>query len=368
MLVESVSAWTTAVCRTLCLVTCLGTMACASADEATPEEPSALVLTLIDSMTLEEEQPGKVVSRSGAVAVGPDGSLYVMDQGEGRIVRFSKDGGWIRTFGKKGRGPGEFGSVPWITMTGDGTLYTNDLANRRLTAIRTNDDTILWERMLPGFVTTMRGTGNRVAASMMDLSSKTSVLILDENPTNDVRLGPFPELFSRVPQAATVFPAMAIAAWADTVATAYEVSDYLYVSVLGQPTSDSIHLPPRGRRGAQHALFQAMTDDPASARAALYKSSAPFELGLIRPGVLLYVTLDQDQTNNRILGQLNATVINLNTHASCGDTPIPVPVDPVSRVAIRGDTLLAVYQDIDSDSVSVLKATRFLIRAPGCFG
>lgn len=363
---DTVSACTAGVLRITSFMLCLGTLSCGTGNGA-QKERHELTLTRIESRVLQEQHPEKVVARSGAITVTSDGSLYLIDQGEGRVVYFSVEGRWIGVFGKKGRGPGEFGSVPWTTMTADGTLYTNDIANRRLTAIRMRDSTILWERMLPGFVTTMHGMGNRVATSMMDPLSKTSILLLDEDPTNDVRFGPFPELFSRLPQAATVFPAMAIAAWDDTVVTAYEVSDYLYVSKLGQSAIDSIHVPPRGRRGAQHALFAAMTDDPASARAALYKSSAPFELGLIRPGVLLYVTLDQDQVNNRIMGELHATAINLTTRTSCGDTPIPVPVDPVSRIAIRGDTLLAVYQDIDSDSVSVLRATRFLITAPRCF-
>lgn len=49
-------------------------------------------------------------------ARGGDGSYYVADGGNGRIAVFGTDGDYVRTFGRAGEGPGEFG--PWIRLVG----------------------------------------------------------------------------------------------------------------------------------------------------------------------------------------------------------------------------------------------------------
>ncbi|MGH9364499.1 MAG: NHL repeat-containing protein [Thermoanaerobaculia bacterium] len=48
-----------------------------------------------------------------SVAVDPSGNLYVADTGNSRIVKFDATGRQLAAFGKKGKGPGEFGEA-WI--------------------------------------------------------------------------------------------------------------------------------------------------------------------------------------------------------------------------------------------------------------
>ena len=61
------------------------------------------------------------------VAVAPNGDFFVADgHGNARIVKFSKDGRFIKEWGKKGTGPGEFDvphatrvRLPWALFVGD---------------------------------------------------------------------------------------------------------------------------------------------------------------------------------------------------------------------------------------------------------
>jgi len=49
-----------------------------------------------------------------------------------RIVKFSKDGKFIKTWGKKGSGPGEFNTPHALAMDSKGRLFVGDRGNSRI--------------------------------------------------------------------------------------------------------------------------------------------------------------------------------------------------------------------------------------------
>src|SRR5213594_2195586 len=95
---------------------------------------------------------GKVLmtlGKAGVAAEGPDtfngptdvviaanGDIFVSDghvaNSNGRIVKFSKDGKFIKAWGKKGAGPGEFDTPHSIAIDSQGRLFVADRANSRI--------------------------------------------------------------------------------------------------------------------------------------------------------------------------------------------------------------------------------------------
>jgi hypothetical protein len=75
-------------------------------------------------------------NRPSAVTVSPDGTIYVADGHGGdsnaRIVKFSPDGKLIRTWGKKGSGPGEFNEPHGIALDSTGRVFVADRVNSRI--------------------------------------------------------------------------------------------------------------------------------------------------------------------------------------------------------------------------------------------
>ncbi len=66
------------------------------------------------------------------VAVAPDGSIYVADSGNHRIVKFAPDGQPLLAWGEKGDGPGQF-NEPWgIAVDREGFVYVADTWNHRI--------------------------------------------------------------------------------------------------------------------------------------------------------------------------------------------------------------------------------------------
>ena len=95
---------------------------------------------------------GKVLmtlGKAGVAAEGPDtfngptdvvvaanGDIFVSDghvaNSNGRVVKFSKDGKFIKTWGKKGTGQGEFDTPHSIAMDSRGRLFVADRSNNRI--------------------------------------------------------------------------------------------------------------------------------------------------------------------------------------------------------------------------------------------
>jgi DNA-binding beta-propeller fold protein YncE len=70
------------------------------------------------------------------ILLAPDGSIFVADGHGGetnaRVVKFSKDGKFIKAWGKKGTGPGEFDAPHGFAMDSAGRLFVADRGNSRI--------------------------------------------------------------------------------------------------------------------------------------------------------------------------------------------------------------------------------------------
>jgi DNA-binding beta-propeller fold protein YncE len=71
-----------------------------------------------------------------AVVTAPNGDIFVADghgrETNARIVKFDKDGKFIKTWGKKGSGNGEFDTPHAIAMDSRGRLFVGDRQNNRI--------------------------------------------------------------------------------------------------------------------------------------------------------------------------------------------------------------------------------------------
>jgi len=70
------------------------------------------------------------------VAVAANGDIFVADghdeNSNARIVKFSKDGTFIKTWGKRGSGPGEFDTPHGLAFDSRGRLFVADRGNNRI--------------------------------------------------------------------------------------------------------------------------------------------------------------------------------------------------------------------------------------------
>jgi hypothetical protein len=84
-----------------------------------------------------------------AVGVGPDGSIYVLDEQVPTVRRYAADGRHIASFGRSGAGPGELKQPDGMTVLRDGRVLVRDPGNARIN-VYDGDGTSLDTWTIPG--------------------------------------------------------------------------------------------------------------------------------------------------------------------------------------------------------------------------
>ncbi len=113
-----------------------------------------------DSVRLEEElrigaldgPQEYLFTNVRAIAVGSDGSIYVLDRRPISIRQFDVNGKWVRTFGRAGRGPGELQAPTGMGVLSDGRLVLPDVENNRTTVFSDDGRHVADWRVNPNMV------------------------------------------------------------------------------------------------------------------------------------------------------------------------------------------------------------------------
>jgi 6-bladed beta-propeller len=77
--------------------------------------------------------PFVTFNRETDIAWDPAGNSFVSDgYGNKRVVKFDKDGNFVKAFGSRGHGPGQFEDVHTIQVDHQGLVYVGDRSNKRI--------------------------------------------------------------------------------------------------------------------------------------------------------------------------------------------------------------------------------------------
>lgn len=96
--------------------------------------PEGKVLMTLGKAGVASAEPG-LFDQPTDVVVAANGDIFVTEghlQGNNRVSKFSKDGKFIKTWGKKGSGPGEFFAPHTIALDSRGRLFVGDRSNNRI--------------------------------------------------------------------------------------------------------------------------------------------------------------------------------------------------------------------------------------------
>jgi DNA-binding beta-propeller fold protein YncE len=75
----------------------------------------------------------KTFDRPTDIAFGRNGDVYISDgYGNSRVVRFSAEGRYIQAWGERGTGPGQFNTPHSVAVDSKGLVYVSDRENNRI--------------------------------------------------------------------------------------------------------------------------------------------------------------------------------------------------------------------------------------------
>lgn len=97
--------------------------------------PDGKVLLTLGTAGVSGDGPD-TLNGASAIAIAANGDIFVGDghgaNSNARIVKFSKDGKFIKAWGKKGTGPGEFETPHALAIDSRGRLFVGDRGNNRI--------------------------------------------------------------------------------------------------------------------------------------------------------------------------------------------------------------------------------------------
>ena len=98
-----------------------------------PEYPRDGIVTyqLEEELTIgaDEQDENYMLNRPFSVEVAEDGTIYVLDWGDTIIKAYNNQGKFLRTIGREGQGPGEYGRNPNFTIGYNGKFFILDGIN-----------------------------------------------------------------------------------------------------------------------------------------------------------------------------------------------------------------------------------------------
>ena len=144
-MLEGMNTYVTRTYRRRFLAATASALALAHTLTNTPETEASTIVT----WGAEGDGPGEFQSPIG-VAIAPDGTILVLDAGDGRVQRLAPDGSPLGSFGSLGSSPGQFDRPSGIAVDADGAVYVSEAGGARRVQRMSPDGSVIAAWPAPG--------------------------------------------------------------------------------------------------------------------------------------------------------------------------------------------------------------------------
>lgn len=355
---KSTSIWLWAAITLLC------GQACSDPEQSLPREGASLTtgpgpsLVLIDSLILEDRDSVFLARPEQSFTVDSGGRYYVADEFMNRLVRYRADGSIDRVFGKAGDGPGEMRSTQRLTLLLD-TVVIQSTAGKFVAYQRDSGAFLFQKSHERNYLTAAQYVGDTVLVPMFSLTAKKALLsasrasFLAIDSASMVspllpNLIDFPPEYLKYPTL-QAFSQSALTAWRDTMMIGFSGVPYLVTYNRAGVPLDTIVIPARARHGHPNGWMSAFDKGRDPSLEELVKAlSFLNQIWRLSDGETVLWHQDNGVINTgprpRLYGAAYISVLAADRRKVCLDTYLPFPGTDWPRIAMHGDTLLALDQ------------------------
>lgn len=292
-----------------------------------------------------------------------DGSFYITDQFAGRLLQVDRAGRIVRTFGRKGSGPGEFAQINLMFSRGD-ELFVNEGRQSVFHVFDRRTGNVQGSRKHEGIFRDVRVVGHTAWLGMQNSTHGTAVVRWDLDSDSAHYMIPLPREYRESQPLAGIYSSVFVVPWADTLLVGYAGSDDLHVATQGGALVDTVGLPVRTRRGVPDDIVRRLPKLQWPEMIA--SASALFGLARLSDGRFAAVHLDQVVNGNSFTADGFVSVLSADRRTSCVDGTLPLTRDTSPRVLFRGDTLFVLQQRLTENERPETSITGFLLNTNAC--
>ncbi len=331
----------------------------------------------VDSLLLQETEfhLGRPYSLSADTV---DGSFLIADGYLGRMLRFARDGRYLRAYGRPGEGPGEFRGLGRGFILNDSVVVGRD-NHRNLITRFSREGEHLGSTRYEGFKDGWAAVAGDVALlPAIDLESHKMVSLWDWR--RDEMLGkvidlpiPYRRSLRGLDVYFGVLAGSSIVAWADTMLVGTVAENELYLATWEDRMLDTLHLPRARRRGVPDDV-QERIDDPSnqvsfkdrmemlSTLEGLYRMPDGSTVAVHHDGIV-----DGEPPMVEFLADVYVTVLSPDRRTACVDGAVRFANQLRTQITAARDTLFLLDRTLTAVGDTVKSWIRvYEIDTSGC--
>jgi hypothetical protein len=325
-----------------------------------------------DSVRLAETST-VFVARAAAFHPAADGAFAISDAGRNAVLEFSSSGTFVREYGRRGSGPGEFGSIGSTLLITRDNVVADDAARRKLLVFSRTDGRLLGEVPMVGrlgesrldqnmFVLSLWDNASGVAGALVAGPNAAALLALD---TLRATLTELPPSYRRSGALAGIYGLYHATQWSDSVAAVFAGDSGIRLYRRGERSGVERAVPVARRRGIPRN-FVAMLEDPAVPFPDKFEAaSGALHVGRHSSGEFIVVHYDSELQWQAIHAKLWASLISPAGLARCIDREIPASGDVRALVHFTRDTLFVLDQRVEGQHLSTV-VRKFAVDVSRC--
>lgn len=317
----------------------------------------------VDEVILRETDSLYVAGPIGVV-VGRDGSLYVSDNIENRVVRFSRTGELVQTYGRRGQGPGELMAPSRLGLIGDSVLLVADDDRGQVTAYDVASGQYLYDVAITGNSGGIGVRHDTVWMGNRNFGQQTGAVSWSAADRTPRYMVDFPPLYKTSRLVATVYGYVNVLPLGDSLLVSYFASPDLLLTDLQGRVGRTLRIPAVRRRTVPVDLERRYREARTrNERASLVPLLAAAHQ--LSSGTVALVSYDIDWPGQVTLRRAWVILLSPNLQRACLDLPLPLTRDGTGTVTFHGDTLVTLEQEV-RELGARLVSRRYVVDESAC--